>query len=146
MRSVDLNVATTRNLDINLKPASAPAYFNLGTALVQAGQLPEAVTAFRAALERRPGYALAHNNLGQVMLAQGKTGDALKHLQEAVRLDGANPQALFGLAEAYAAVGSYDLAIETMDRALKLPLPEALAKLILTKRDGYLLRRPPHVR
>ena len=55
----------------------------------------------------RPDYALAHNNLGRVLLAQGKTGEALKHLTEAVRLDAANPQALFGLAEAYAAVGSY---------------------------------------
>lgn len=128
---------------VALKPESAAAHFNLGTALAQDGRLAEAVSAFRAALERRPGYALAHNNLGQVMLAQGKTGDALKHLQEAVRLDAANPQALFGLAEAYAAVGSYDLALEAADRALKLPLPEALAKQILVRRQHYLQRRPP---
>ena len=69
------------------------------------GRLDESVAAFRTALARRPGYTLAHNNLGQVLLAQGKTGEALKHLEEAVRLDAANPQALFGLAEAYAAVG-----------------------------------------
>ena len=131
---------------VALKPESAAAHFNLGTVLAQAGRLDDAVTAFRAALARRPDYALAHNNLGQVMLAQGKTGDALTHLQQAVRLDAANPQALFGLAEAYAAIGSYDLAIEAVDRAIKLPMPEALAKLILTKRDGYLLRRPPHRR
>ncbi len=127
---------------VALKPESAAAHFNLGTALAQAGRLDEAIAAFRAALARRADYALAHNNLGQVMLAQGKTGDALKHLQEAVRLDAANPQAVFGLAEAYAAVGSYDLAIETIDRALRLPMPEALAKQVVTKRAGYLLRRP----
>ncbi|OFW46688.1 MAG: hypothetical protein A3J29_00905 [Acidobacteria bacterium RIFCSPLOWO2_12_FULL_67_14b] len=126
-----------------LKPELAAAHFNLGTVLAQAGRLDDAVVAFRAALDRRPGYALAHNNLGRVLLAQGRTGDALKHLQEAVRLDGANPQALFGLAEAYAAVGSYDLAVETIDRALKLPMPEALAQQVLVKREQYLRRRPP---
>jgi Flp pilus assembly protein TadD/mono/diheme cytochrome c family protein len=126
-----------------LKPESAPAQFNLGTALAHAGRLDEAVTAFRASLGKRADYALAHNNLGRVLLAQGKTGDALKHLQEAVRLDGTNPQALFGLSEGYAAVGSYDLAIEMADRALLLPLPEALAQQILAKRALYLKRRSP---
>jgi Tfp pilus assembly protein PilF len=125
-----------------LKPDSAAAQFNLGTALAQAGRLDEAVAAFRSALARRPDYALAHNNLGQVMLAQGKTGDALKHLQEAVRLDAANPQAMFGLAEAYAAVGSFDLAIETIDKAIKLPMPEALATRVIAKRAEYVQRRP----
>ncbi len=124
-----------------LKPDSAAAHFNLGTALAQAGRLDDAVAAFREALVRRADYALAHNNLGQVMLAQGKTGDALKHLQQAVRLDAANPQALFGLATAYAAVGSFDLAVETIDRAIKLPMPEALATQVLARRAQYLQRR-----
>jgi tetratricopeptide (TPR) repeat protein len=100
------------------------------------------VTAFRAALKLRNDYALAHNNLGQVMLAQGKTGDALRHLQQAVRLDDTNPQALFGLAQAYAAVGSFDLAVETIDRAIKQPMPEALATQVLAQRARYLQRKP----
>lgn len=127
---------------VALKPDSAAARFNLGTAQAQAGLLDQAVGSFRAALARRSDYALAHGNLGQVLLAQGKTGDALKHLQEAVRLDAANPQALFGLAEAYAAVGSFDLAIETIDRAIKLPMPEALATRVLARRAEYVQRRP----
>ena len=127
---------------VALKPDSAAAHFNLGTALAQAGRLDDAIAAFRAALSRRANYALAHNNLGQVLLAQAKTGDALTHLQQAVRLDPANPQALFGLAEAYAAVGSFDLAIETIERAIKLPMPEALATRVIARRDEYLKRRP----
>jgi cytochrome c-type biogenesis protein CcmH/NrfG len=66
----------------------------------------------------------------------------LKHLEEAVRLDAANPQALFGLAEAYAAVGSYPEAIDAIDRALQLPMPEALAKQVLARREQYLRRKP----
>ena len=127
---------------VALKPDSAAARFNLGTALAQTGLLDQSVAAFRAALARRNDYALAHGNLGQVLLAQGKTGDALKHLQEAVRLDAANPQALFGLAEAYAASGSFDLAIQTIDQAIKLPMPEALAARVVARRAELVRRRP----
>ena len=126
-----------------LRPESAPARFNLGTALAHAGRLDEAVTAFRAALAARPDYALAHTNLGRVLLTQGKTAYALHHLQDAVRLDGANAQALLGLSEAFAAVGSYSQAVATVDRALLLNVPEALAKELRAKRDQYLRRRPP---
>ena len=127
---------------VALKPDSAAARFNLGTALAQTGLLDQSVAAFRAALARRNDYALAHGNLGPVLLAQGKTGDALKHLQEAVRLDAANPQALFGLAEAYAASGSFDLAIQTIDQAIKLPMPEALAARVVARRAELVRRRP----
>ena len=127
---------------VALKPDSAAARFNLGTALAQTGLLDQSVAAFRAALARLNDYALAHGNLGQVLLAQGKTGDALKHLQEAVRLDAANPQALFGLAEAYAASGSFDLAIQTIDQAIKLPMPEALAARVVARRAELVRRRP----
>jgi Tfp pilus assembly protein PilF/mono/diheme cytochrome c family protein len=126
-----------------LRPESAAAHFNLGTALAHAGRLDQAVVAFRAALGIRPDYALAHTNLGRVLLTQGKTADALTHLKEAVRLDGTNGQALFGLSEAYAAAGSYAQAVAVADRALMLQLPEELAQQIRAKRAHYLLRRPP---
>lgn len=125
-----------------LKPNLPAAHFNLGTALAQAGRLDDAVAAFRAALVRRADYALAHGNLGQVLLAQGKSGDALEHLRRAVDLDAANPQTLFGLAEAYAAVGSLDLALTTIDRAVRLPMPAALAAQVLAKREAYRKRQP----
>jgi Flp pilus assembly protein TadD len=124
-----------------LQPASAPAQFNLGTALAHAGRLDDAVAAFRTALAARPAYALAHTNLGRVLLTQGKTTEALGHLQEAVRLDGTNAQAIFGLAEALAAMGSFEAAIAMADRALLLNVPEELAQQIRTKREEYLRRR-----
>lgn len=128
-----------------LRPASATAQFNLGTALAHAGRLDDAVTAFRAALATRPEYGLAHTNLGRVLLTQGKTADALLHLQEAVRLDDTNAQAIFGLSEALAAAGSYDMAVAMADRALTLKVAEELAQQIRAKREEYLRRRPPGV-
>ena len=128
-------------LSAALKPGSAPAQFNLGTALAQAGRFDAAVDAFRAALELRPDYALAHGNLGRVLLAQNRLDEARRHLEQAVRLDPSNPRSLLGLAEALAAGGSYDAAIETLDRALKLSLTEDLAKEIVARRSAYLKAR-----
>lgn len=125
-----------------LKPESASAHFNLGTALAQAGRFDDSLKSFREALSRRPDYALAHGNMGRVLLVKGEVAEALKHFQEAVRLDPNNPQSLLGLSEALAERGAFDLAIEMVERAMKLPLSESLAKEIFAKRAAYLRAKP----
>ena len=125
-----------------LKPESAAAHFNLGTALAQAGRFDDSTKSFRDALSRRPDYALAHGNLGRVLLATGDVPQALKHFQEAVRLDPRNPQSLLGLSEALAQRGAFDLAIEMLDRALRLPLTEVLGAEVRAKRELYVRSKP----
>jgi Flp pilus assembly protein TadD len=78
-----------------LKGRSAPAHYNLGTALSVAGRLDEAVYEYRQAIQIDPSYANAHNNLGSVLLSQGKTAEAAREFREAVRLQ---PQSASGLA------------------------------------------------
>lgn len=124
-----------------IKPDSAAAQFNLGTALAQAGRFDESITAFRLALARRPDYALAHGNLGRVLLIRGDAAGAMTHLQEAVRLDGNNPQNLLGLAEALAARGAFDQAVAALERAMKLPLSETLAREVFAKRAEFMKRQ-----
>jgi tetratricopeptide (TPR) repeat protein len=96
-----------------LKPGSAPAHFNYGTALAAAGRLDDAVTQYRRALALRPHYAVAHNNLGTALLQLGRFQPALASFREAARVD---PQ----LGEAHLNVG-------LVSRALG-DLPEAVAR------------------
>lgn len=124
-----------------LRPDSPNSYFNLGTALAQAGRLDESSTAFKRALALRPDYGLAHGNLGRVLLVKGDVGEALKHFQEAVRLEPNNPQNLLGWSEALALRGAYDQAIEAIERAMKLPLSEGLRKEVFAKRAEYLKKK-----
>jgi Flp pilus assembly protein TadD len=77
-----------------LKGRSAPAHYNLGTALSVAGRLDQAVEQYRQAIQIDPKYANAHNNLGGVLLAQGKRDEALREYREVVRLQ---PQSASGL-------------------------------------------------
>ena len=77
-----------------VKGRSAPAHYNLGTALSAAGRLGQAAEQYRQAIQIDPKYANAHNNLGGVLLAQGKRDEALAAYREAVRL---RPQSAPGL-------------------------------------------------
>ena len=125
---------------VRLRPASATAQFNLGTALMMAGQTADAIVALRTSIERRPDYILARNNLGRALLVQGNTGAAIAELQEALRLDPSDHSVLFNLAEAYAAAGFTDLAVATAERLLRLQPPEALADQVRRRLQQY--RRP----
>jgi tetratricopeptide (TPR) repeat protein len=98
---------------LRLKPGSAPAHFNYGTALAGAGRLEEAVAQYQRALALRQDYAIAHNNLGTVLLQLGRAQPALAAFRDAARVD---PQ----LAEAHLNVG-------LMSRAIG-DFPEAVAR------------------
>ena len=108
-----------------IKPESAAAHFNLGTALAQAGRFDDSIKAFREALARRPDYALAHGNLGRVLLVKGETW---RKRSSTCRKRCASTRtirrALLGLSEALAQRGAFDLAIDMLERAMKLPLSE----------------------
>ena len=83
-----------------LKGASAPAHYNLGTALTLARKLDEAIDEFQQAIRIDPNYANAHNNLGNVLLAQGKVDEAIREFREVVRLQPDSPSAAANLAAA----------------------------------------------
>jgi tetratricopeptide (TPR) repeat protein len=98
---------------LKLKPGSAAAHFNYGTALAGAGRFEDAVTQYERALALRPDYAVAHNNLGSALLQLGRPQPALASFREAARV---NPR----LAEAHLNVG-------LVSRALK-DFPEAVVR------------------
>jgi len=83
----------------------APTYFQanvaLGIAEASKGRLDEAIACYREAIaESNPFYAQAQNNLGYALLLDGEPYEALKHLEESVRVqpDFAEAHYNFGLA------------------------------------------------
>jgi tetratricopeptide (TPR) repeat protein len=78
---------------LSLDPSALPAQFNLGVALMNLRQIPEATSHFAALVKAQSGWAEAHYCLGRCLLGQpGKRDEAIAHLQEAVRLDPAHPE------------------------------------------------------
>ena len=60
------------------------AYNSLGNALLEKGQVDEAIAHFQKTLEIQPDYADVHNNLGNALLQKGRVDEAIAHLQKAV--------------------------------------------------------------
>jgi Tetratricopeptide repeat len=87
---------------VSLKPQSAAAHYNLGTALTVARRLDAAAEEYRAALRIDPAYANAHNNLGNVLLALKQYDEAIAEFAEVVRLQPASAAAKQNLAAARA--------------------------------------------
>jgi Flp pilus assembly protein TadD len=83
-----------------IKGPSAPAHYNLGTALTVGRQFDQAVYEYQQAIRIDPGYAPAHNNLGNVYLAQGKVDEAIAEFREVVRLQPDSSTAKANLAAA----------------------------------------------
>jgi len=83
-----------------IKGPSAPAHYNLGTALALGRQFDQAVYEYQVAIRLDPRYANAHNNLGNVYLAQGRVDEAIAEFREVVRLQPDSPAAKANLAAA----------------------------------------------
>jgi protein O-mannosyl-transferase len=61
-------------------------YNNLGNALLQKGQVDEALEQFQKALEINPNYAQANYNLGVALFQKGELDEAIAQFQEVLRL------------------------------------------------------------
>ena len=94
---------------------------NLGLALAQKGQVDEAVTHFRKALEIKPDYANAHQNLGVALEGRGQSDAAIAHYQRALELKPDYPDITHNnLGSALARRGQLDAAIVHFRKALEL--------------------------
>ena len=65
---------------------SAPAVFNQGVILWNAGKIPEAQAQFEQAVKLDPPLAEAHYWLGMSLLSTGKNADAKPHFEEYLKL------------------------------------------------------------
>ena len=79
-------------------PLKARPILNLGTALVEAGRIPDAIGPLRRAVTLDPSSSFAHAQLAAAFLAVGRPSEAEPELREALRLSPADPEATFNLA------------------------------------------------
>jgi len=72
---------------VDLRPGNSRAHNNLGKALLQKGELDEALAEFQKALEINPNYAEAHCNLGNALLQKGWIDEAMSQFQKALQIN-----------------------------------------------------------
>jgi tetratricopeptide (TPR) repeat protein len=72
--------------------------YNLGTALLQKGDVDEAIAQYQQALQIKPDFAEAHSNLGNALFQKGKVDEAIAHCQRALQIKPDYPDVLNNLA------------------------------------------------
>src|SRR3984893_1566377 len=101
-------------------PGCWMAYNNLGIALVERGEVDEAISQYDKSLQLHPDYAQAHYNLGNALLQKGKVAEAIAQCEEALRLQPNDADAHVALGNALLTGQNVDEAIAHYSKALEL--------------------------
>lgn len=103
---------------VELRPASAEAYNNLGVAEKRKGDLNKAGDAFNKALALKPDYSPALSNRGWIFAERDQWPEARHDFEQALKINPADDGALYGLSQALRAERDYAGAQQTMQRLI----------------------------
>jgi Flp pilus assembly protein TadD len=101
-------------------PEDPDAWYNLASALQEAGQLPAARQAIERGLKLDASRPEAHNTLGIVALSEGRLEPARQEFELAVKLDPRNARALNNLGNVLKAMGKLGEAEQAYKRSAAL--------------------------
>ncbi len=93
---------------------------NLGNALLQKGNVDDAMVHYQKALQIKPDYAEAHNNLGIALFRKGSVDEAIAHFQKALQIKPDFAEAQNNLGNALLKKGSVAEAIVHYQKALQI--------------------------
>jgi tetratricopeptide (TPR) repeat protein len=99
---------------------TADQWFDEAITREDSGDLPGAITAYRAAIEVEPHDAVLHFNLANVFYALGNLQDALVHFQQATRHDPTYVEAWNNLGSVQAELNQWESAATSLRQALQL--------------------------
>ncbi|MCJ1444164.1 MAG: Peroxisomal membrane signal receptor PTS1 [Stictis urceolatum] len=102
--------------------------FEEGMKIMQeAGNLSLAALAFEAAVQKEPSHVEAWNMLGAAQAQNEKETPAIRSLEQALRIDENNLEALMGLAVSYTNEGYDATAYRTLERWLSVKYPAIIS-------------------
>ena len=111
----------------DLSPPRSTAKLRYAEFLIQQGSSDQARTFLKEVTQKAPDYVAAWNILARLDLREKKLDDAMKSIDNTLRIDPENPDARLGMGEILIAKGEAANALETLlhlerDAALWLPL------------------------
>lgn len=91
--------------ELKIDPANAGAEYVLGELAREEGDMPLAVGHFSKATKLEPGFADAYIGLGRALIANERGAESVAPLEQALKLQPANPAVHYNLAIAYKRAG-----------------------------------------
>ena len=101
------------------RPDNDRAQNNLANALVDDGEITEAIAHYQTALRIKPDYPEAHSNLGNALLKIGRVAESISECQAALKLEPNYAKAHNNLGNALLEAGQVPEAIEHYKTALR---------------------------
>ncbi len=114
------DVQTLYQTTIDRNPGCWLAYNNMGSGVMKAGRVEEAVKYFEQALRFNPDYVLARHNLGVAMDKLGRPREAIEHYRQALKINPNYAEAHNNLGIDLGKTGDVQEAIEHYRQALRL--------------------------
>ncbi|MBN2473632.1 MAG: tetratricopeptide repeat protein [Pirellulales bacterium] len=117
---------------VELNPNHVATRLQLGEALTKLGRPEEARLQYLDLLELKPHSAVAHYNLGNVLLRiPGQLDQAVRHYEQALRIDPKYLKAHVNLAYALTRQGKYDQAVKHCRSVLRIWPNMVRARIVL---------------
>lgn len=108
---------------ITANPRDGAAYNDLALCKAEAGRLDEALALFDKGISVEPDFATIHHNKGWLLSKMGYYRKAIVFFQEALRLDPGRAVTYENLADTYAHLHQFELAITACRKALEVLKP-----------------------
>jgi tetratricopeptide (TPR) repeat protein len=124
-RHADAVTLCCQALEIN--PASAEAYIDMGSAMLGLGQAQAALECLDAAIQLDDTAPQAHNNRGLALKALGRLHDAEACYRQAIALDAGSKEAWLNLGVVQRQLNHHDAALASYARAIALQADYARA-------------------
>ena len=105
---------------IRIKPNCAQAYYNIGNALNDKGDLEAAIGSYKQAVKIEPDYAEAFNNMGNALQDKGDSEAAINSHKRAIKINPDYADAYINMGNSLMGKGSLDKAIDSYNQALKI--------------------------
>jgi tetratricopeptide (TPR) repeat protein len=105
---------------LSKNPGCWMAHNNLGSILLLAGRVQEAIGQCEQALQIRPNYAEPHGNLGKALAKLGRDQEAIKNYEQALQINPNFAGIHNELADAFLRQGKVPEGIEHYEQALRL--------------------------
>lgn len=99
---------------------NARAFYNLGHAFQEQGNLDEAAALYREAIKIDPNYFEAHNNLGNILHRQGRYDEAIEAYEQVLRIRHEDAEAENNIGAALQMQGKIEEAAAHYAKAVKI--------------------------
>lgn len=106
--------------EINRKPSSAEAYFNLGLTYGKLGQHDNEVAAYEEAIKLMPNKPETYFNLGNAYIDKGNKQKAIESYKKAIGLRPDYLKAHYAICKIYAEIGDKENALKELEIVKKL--------------------------